>query len=449
MSIVCGTDFSEMATRAATAAACLAARIGHRLDLIHALDVSPEELRERPGHPALLWAESRLDQEAERLRALGAEVQAHAIAGHADAALQTAAREHSASAIVIGAIGHRGNSSRRLGSRADRVAQQARVPVMTVRDSASFVAWAKEGRPLRVVLGIDDSQSVENAARWLDGLCKSAPVELTLAHLYWPPEAFRRLGLEGIRSFVDPDPELVKTLGQQFSRRLDGLLHAKVRTYRIEPYLGRIGDGLAGLAAEARADLLVVGSRARPLLERFWEGSVARQALHAAAMSVACVPGTAPTQTSHVPRLRTVLVATDFSELGNAAIPVAYATASPGGTVHLLHVIKAGRPLDVPFQVFQPTTETTADVANAAETRLSELIPADAPANGIRTRVYALEAGDASDAICQMAERIDADLICLGTHGRSGLARAALGSVASRVLTHSRRPVLLSRSPNP
>jgi nucleotide-binding universal stress UspA family protein len=449
MSIVCGTDFSEMATHASTAAACLAARMGHRLHLVHALDVWPEELLQRPGHPLLLWAEGRLDQEAERLRALGAEVHTHAVAGHADAAVQTAVREHSASAIVIGAIGHRGNSSRRLGSRADRVAQQARVPVMTVRDSASFVAWAKEGRPLRVVLGIDDSQSVENAARWLDGLCKSAPVELTLAHLYWPPEAYHRLGLEGIRSLVDPDPELVQTLEHQFSRRLDGLLHAKVRTYRIEPHLGRLGDGLAGLAAEVRADLLVVGSRERPVFERFWEGSVARQALHAAAMSVACVAGPAPTQASHVPRLRNVLAATDFSELGNGGIPLAYAAASPGGTVHLLHVVRAGRPQGLPSGVFQPIVETTAEVANAAEARLSELIPPGASANGIRTHVYALEASDAADAICQMSERLDVDLMCLGTHGRSGLARAALGSVASRVLAHSRRPILLSRGPNP
>ncbi len=146
--------------------------------LIHAHDVGREELQQRPGHPLLLWAESRLEQDAERLRALGAEVHTRAIAGAPDTVLQTAALEHSATAIVIGAIGHRGNSSRRLGSRADRIAQQAHAPVLTVRESASFRAWSKEGRALRVVLGIDDSRSVENAARWLDGLCKAGPVEL-------------------------------------------------------------------------------------------------------------------------------------------------------------------------------------------------------------------------------------------------------------------------------
>jgi nucleotide-binding universal stress UspA family protein len=449
MSIVCGTDFSEMAAHAATAAACLAARTGGALHLVHALDLWPEALQERPGHPLLLWAESHLEREAERLRALGAEVHSHAIPGAADVILRTVAHDHAATAIVVGAIGNRGNSSRKLGSRADRTAHSAHLPVLTVRNSAPFLAWLKEGRPLRVVLGIDDSQSVDNAARWLDDLCRSGAVDLTLAHLYWPPEAFHRLGLEGNRSFVEPDPELVKTLERRFSQRLDGLLHAKIRTYRIEPHLGRVGDGLAGLAAELHADLLVVGSRGRPALERFWDGSVARQVLHAAAMSVACVPAPTAAAVSVVPRLKTVLAATDFSEIGNGAIPLAYAAASPGASVHLLHVVDPGRPHLDAHGAFQPNlSETTLEAMRAAEKRLAQLVPTDASSKGVCTRVHALAAEDAWQAICQLAERLSVDVICLGTHGRTGLAKAALGSVAARVLANSRRPLLLTRAPN-
>ena len=451
MSIVCGTDFSEMAAQAATAAACLATRTGGgALHLVHTLDLRPEELLEQPGHPVLLWAESRLEREAARLRTLGSEVRVHAVAGSAEVALRTVAHEQSASAIVVGAVGNRQNHSRNLGSRADRVAQGSHLPVLAVRDSAPFLGWLKEGRALRVMLGVDDSQSVENAARWLDELCRSGAVELTLAHLYWPPEALHRIGLEGIRSLVDADPEVVKTLERQFSQRLDGLLHAKIRTYRIEPHLGRLGDGLAALAAEAHADLLVVGSRERSSLDRLWEGSVARQALHAATMSVACVPAPAVVAATIVPRLKTVLAATDFSELGNGAIPLAYAAATPGATVHLIHVLQSHRPSIDPYDIFHPLPdERTLEAMKAAETRLTALVPTDGSSKGITTRVHALEANDTWKAICQAAERLSVDMICLGTHGRTGLSKAALGSVAARVLTHSRRPLLLARAPNP
>jgi nucleotide-binding universal stress UspA family protein len=322
---------------------------------------------------------------------------------------------------------------------------------LTVRDSAAFLAWFKEGGPLRVVLGLDDSESVEDAAHWLDGICQMGPVELSLVHLYWPPEAYRRLGIDGFRNFVEPDDQIVKALVQQFSRRLDGLLHAKVRTYCIEPHLGRVGDGLAAIAAERKADLLVVGSRGLGVLDRLWEGSVARDALRAASMSVACVPARAVRGAQHVSRLRRVLVATDFSDLGNGAIPLAYAAVSHGGTVHLLHVVKGGRPAIDRYDVFVPAADDamTSEAIAAATTRLERLIPSDASAKATSTQIHVLSARDAWEAICQAAERLDVELICLGTHGHTGLAKVALGSVAAHVLSSSRRPLLLARAPRP
>jgi nucleotide-binding universal stress UspA family protein len=450
MSIVCGTDFSEMAEHATTVAAALAAARGEPLHLVHALDIGPDELHEHPGHPLLLWAESRLATAAERVSALGAEVQRHVVAGAADEVVQSLARETSARLVVIGAVGVRARRSRKLGSRADRTARQAHAPVLTVRDSAPFLAWLKEGRSLRVVLGVNESESAESAARWLEQLCTAGPCELVLAHLYWPPEAFHRLGLGGIRSFVEPDAEIVKTLEQQFSQRLDGLLHAKVRSYRIEPYLGRLGDGLALLAAETRADLLVVGCHPQSALERLWEGCVARQALAAASCSVACVPMPAGAHAHPTPKLRQVLAATDFSELGNAAIPLAYAAATAGGTVHLVHVLETSRSQLDPYDIFTPAPDPSMSVAAAAaSTRLLELVPRDVSSKSLTTRVHVVESQDAATAIAQAAERLGADVVCLGTHGRAGLTRLALGSVAAGVLAHTRRPVLLARGTEP
>jgi nucleotide-binding universal stress UspA family protein len=56
-----------------------------------------------------------------------------------------------------------------------------------------------------------------------------------------------------------------------------------------------------------------------------------------------------------------------------------------------------------------------------------------------------IESGNAAEAISQEAERFDADAICVGSHGRSGLAKTLLGSVAQAVMANSKRPVLIVR----
>jgi nucleotide-binding universal stress UspA family protein len=313
-----------------------------------------------------------------------------------------------------------------------------------------FTEWSNGKRALRLLVGIDTGESADHAARWLDELCRQGEVELVLAHLYWPPEAYSRFGLEGIRSFVEPDAELVRAMERQFEQRFDSVLDAKRRSYRIEPHLGTVGHGLAALAAEVRADLLVVGSRSQSALEWIWEGSIARQVLSAASTSVACVPAPANAPTLHIPRFRHVLVATDFSEIGNNSIGLAFAAVSPGGTVHLLHVVKATRSRFDPYDVFQPPTDelTSNAIVIAARERLSQLIPSDSSAKQAAGEVHVLSADHAGQAICQAAERLGADLIVLGTHGRTMLARAALGSVADHVLTNTRRPLLIARGPS-
>ena len=85
------------------------------------------------------------------------------------------------------------------------------------------------------------------------------------------------------------------------------------------------------------------------------------------------------------------------------------------------------------------------EAIHAAEARLLELVPADGSGKAIVTRVHALAAEDAWQAICQTAERLSADLICLGTHGRTGVGRWLIGSVAESVVRTSPIPVLTVR----
>jgi nucleotide-binding universal stress UspA family protein len=80
-----------------------------------------------------------------------------------------------------------------------------------------------------------------------------------------------------------------------------------------------------------------------------------------------------------------------------------------------------------------------------AQRQLGRLV-AKAKAAGVRTSSALLDIGVTHEQIVRFARAKRADLIVMGTHGRSGLTRALLGSVASRVLTAARCPVLTVRA---
>ena len=83
------------------------------------------------------------------------------------------------------------------------------------------------------------------------------------------------------------------------------------------------------------------------------------------------------------------------------------------------------------------------------ESRLRALVPPEVEAAGIMTNVSVIEARFAAEGILAAAERLDVDLIAVASHGRSGIKRAVLGSVAEEVSRRSARPVLIVRSQPP
>jgi nucleotide-binding universal stress UspA family protein len=444
MTILCGTDFSEASERALGVAARLAVRLQTRLHLVHADHYGSREQNAVSQHVAFA---TQLERTADRARALGAVVRTHSESGPPDEALLAIAKRTEVKLIVVGALGTRAAGAWQLGSHAERLAQTSHVPVLVVRDDDPFASWLSGKRPLRVLLGADFSQSTDAAARVVRGWRALSPCDVNAVHLYWPPQEFARLGLSGVRSYLDPDPEVTKTLVRDLTHRLEADSDSNPIEVHVEPHLGRLGDRLAELAGRFESDLLVVGSHPRGALARVREGSVSHWALHAARTSVLCVPAPAKVGATQVPRMRNVVAATDFSPAGNAAVATAYALAELGGTVHLVHVVPPNNtdPL-VAHDVFDLEHGGKPDPGRErVHAALAELVPADAGSR--MTRYYALQSDDLGAAICQAAGRLDADAICLGKRGRSNLAQVLLGSTSQHVLANAQCPVLLEQAP--
>jgi nucleotide-binding universal stress UspA family protein len=209
--------------------------------------------------------------------------------------------------------------------------------------------------------------------------------------------------------------------------------------FRLEASPGRVAAQLVDAAPEAGADVIVVGTRRRTGTSRLWHGSVSNAVLHLAPMSVLSVPVAERPGARPLPRWRRVLAPTDFSELGDRAVAHAYAALAAGGTVHLMHVIEPSAEPATPEQRAGREWDVTA--------KLRALIPQDAEECRVDTRFEIVEGRDAADAIRGAAERLGADLICLASHGRSGLASTLAGSVARRVMRSTTRSLLIIGAP--
>ena len=434
--VICGTDFSEGASQAAVVADGLARRLDAPLVLVRSADERgdfPDHLRERLMNDD----RPRMTHEAERLRGLGltfTEMLLHGAPSHGVA--DFAAREN-ARLVVVGASGTGALWGGRwvLGNVAERIAETSSVPTLVVRATEPFVAWARDERSLKIVVAVDFSPTSDAALRWVEEWRQIGACEITLVHVHdLPDEAGERAmcdGLGATRLTAHTRSELEHDLREKASRLL-GVTPA----IRVEPRSARVDAHLIALAAEAGADLLVLGAHQWQNLERVWHSSISRRVLHDAPMSLVCVPVplAPPGAATAIPTFSRVLVATDFSERANHAIPYAYAALAREGAVCLFHTAKPGE-------------ADQTDEREALEMRLRALIPAEAEKRGVVTEVRIVESGDAGKTICEAAERFCADLVCIGSHGHSGMAAALMGSVAQAVTAHSRSPVLLVRPP--
>lgn len=136
--------------------------------------------------------------------------------------------------------------------------------------------------------------------------------------------------------------------------------------------------------------------------------------------------------------IQTILHPTDGSKAARDALELAHGLAR----THHAKLVLMTAPMFAPpaAQTFAPDYELK-QLVEVAEQRLRELAGrfTDVPTE---TRVVS---GDPGWAIVAAAKDCNADLIVMGTHGRTGVGRALMGSVAEHVLRHANCPVLTVR----
>lgn len=138
--------------------------------------------------------------------------------------------------------------------------------------------------------------------------------------------------------------------------------------------------------------------------------------------------------------IRTILVPIDVGEPSEAALVYAADLAqSLGAALHVLHAYQLPV-IGFPDGVVVPDAGWATRLSVSSQRFLDDAVAKVGKRNVAITPH--LKEGDPRDAILQTAREIGAQLIVLGTHGRGGIARALIGSVAERVVRTADVPVL-------
>jgi len=214
----------------------------------------------------------------------------------------------------------------------------------------------------------------------------------------------------------------------------------------LAKHRGDVIHALLDCAGRWHADLLIVGAReCYGWLSRWIEGTVSEPLVQLSHCPILVVPARGENPVDRAPGR--ILFALDGSDLALQALRLGLTLVSPRAELRAVYVVdRAAQLVDtVPVDALEGAFIKQGEQAlTAAKAVLEHVGAGRATAEVIST---AWTRDDVAHAILREAQKWKADLIVMGTHGRRGIARWLLGSVAGRVARATETPLLLVGPP--
>ncbi len=288
-----------------------------------------------------------------------------------------------------------------------------------------------------ILVPLDGSALGEMALPIAEGLARKADANLVLVRSVWQPVGRQ---LDPVQAEFE-DRQMVKGYLADIAHRLgEGGLLVTGAVPDLPP-----AQSILHAVEGHGADLVVMSTHGRSGVGRWIFGSVAEAVLARSPVPVWLVRGDRRLSNLFEAVRPRLLVPLDGSPFGEAALPHAKALARLlDATVVLLHVLAAPASggavtADPPALPAGPTLADDTAAMNYLVVWAERL-----RLEGIRVQTTVLS-GPTPDTIIQAGQVSNIDLIVMGTHGRSGLPRVVLGSVALEVLRRGALPIVLVR----
>ena len=232
--------------------------------------------------------------------------------------------------------------------------------------------------------------------------------------------------------YVIEDPEQSFMPPARVAKACSALRASNVNAH-LELRQGTPADEILRVARERKVDLIAISTHGRGGVLRLIAGSVAEEVLRKTELPLLVTRPNTP-----VHEWKRIVVALDGSERSEDILPDATQLARKLGAS--IDVVRVASPVVVAGASEAPIVLPPEDPMPYLRTFVGKL-----ESQGIQARAVAFE-GRASEAILGHLKASGASLLCMTTHGRSGLARILLGSVAEEILRKAPCPVLLRRN---
>lgn len=281
----------------------------------------------------------------------------------------------------------------------------------------------------RILVPLDESELAEQALPWAAELARGLGADVHLIAVWTLDEHI------WMRAGVDPgdSPERISAALGGYLQRVTEAPALEGLNVTFETRIGNVAEQIAEASTHSDTRAIALTSHGRGGFKRWIQGSVADELARSVAVPVLVVrPGETP---SH--QFRRLLVTLDGSDTSERALPVARDIANAvGAEVNLLRVVN---PIaEVAWTGIGPAPDLgqiTEQFAEAARAYLEGV--------AIAGEKWDVLYGRPLDAILQYAREHECDVIAMGTHGRGGITRLALGSTTDAVMRAADRPVLI------
>lgn len=283
------------------------------------------------------------------------------------------------------------------------------------------------GRYRKILVAVDGSESGLYALRQSFALATDEKSWITVVSVVPPFEGDLELvGVRDIRTALRHPCERALSAANAVAQTERAL----IKTVCEE---GEIYERIVELADSENCELIVVGRKGTGHLEKAFVGSVTARVIGHSRRDVLVVPNNARVG------WKKILVASDGSRNSKTASDRAIDFArSYGGQLKAVSVV------DVPPEFYAEAPNALDDMIVRAKGYVRD-ISISAEAKGVETESFVGE-GEAYQIITDIARREEVNMIVMSSHGRTGLKRLLMGSVAEKVIGLAPCPVLVVRS---